>query len=251
MDHLLPPSQPRMGNRWQGFLRDSAAALGVTLGDDAIARLAGFMRLLLDHNERFNLTAITDPREIAVKHFLDSLACLTVMPEELQALCDVGSGAGFPGIPIAIARPDLRAALIESTKKKCRFLETCTSHLALTNVRIICARAEDAGRDPQLRASFEMVVSRAVASLPVLAELCLPLVTRGGIFIAMKGPEGRKQAAAAGSAIGTLGGALESIQVLTLPEGAGQRSLVVVRKVAATPDQYPRRPGIPRKRPLR
>jgi 16S rRNA (guanine527-N7)-methyltransferase len=236
---------------WPAALRESAAALGVHLGDDAIARLAEFMRLLLEHNARFNLTAITDPRQIAVKHFLDSLTCLTVMPEGLQTLCDAGSGAGFPGIPVAIARPDLRVALIESTKKKCQFLETCTSHLALTNVRIICARAEDAGRDPRLRESFQMAVSRAVASLPVLAELCLPLVTQTGIFVAMKGPEGRKQAEAAASAIGALGGALESIHVLTLPGGAGQRSLVVVRKVAATPDRYPRRPGIPAKRPLR
>jgi 16S rRNA (guanine527-N7)-methyltransferase len=209
------------------------------------------MRLLLKHNQRFNLTAITAPREVALKHFLDSLTCLTVLPETTQSLCDVGSGAGFPGLPIAIARPDLNVTIIESTKKKCQFLQTCAADLGLSGVGVVCARAEDAGRDPALRASFAAVVSRAVASLPVLAELCLPLVAPSGVFIAMKGPEGERQAQDAANAIRTLGGAVESVRTLSLPQGAGQRSLVVVRKIAATPAKYPRRAGIPQKRPLR
>jgi 16S rRNA (guanine527-N7)-methyltransferase len=208
------------------------------------------MRLLLEHNQRFNLTAITEPREVALKHFLDSLTCLTVLPETAQSLCDVGSGAGFPGLPIAIARPDLNVTIIESTKKKCQFLQTCAADLGLSGVRVICARAEDGGRDPALRESFAAVVSRAVASLPVLAELCLPLVAPSGVFIAMKGPEGERQAHAAANAVRTLGGAVECVRTLSLPQGAGQRSVVVVRKVAGTPAKYPRRAGIPQKRPL-
>jgi 16S rRNA (guanine527-N7)-methyltransferase len=207
------------------------------------------------------LTAIADPLSAATKHVLDSLTCLKVM-EKLgpgRKVVDVGSGAGLPGIPLAIARPDLEFCLLESSKKGCAFLEEAARELELSNVKVHCIRAEEAGQDASLRESFDAAVCRAVARLVVVAEYCLPLVRVGGRMIAMKGPAGRDELSEAEAAISALGGEEQEVVEfdIAMPGscdascGSLRRLLICIAKKRPTPAKYPRRTGIPSKRPLR
>jgi len=230
-------------------------------------RFALYGEILLRENAKYNLTAITDPAEIRQKHFADSLALLDVLdalsnseaqhmltrpegacPPQAQVL-DVGSGAGFPGAPLAIARPDWRVTLLEATAKKARFLRLLAGELALP-LTVINARAEIAARDPALRERFDLVVSRAVAALPMLCELCLPFVKPGGLFVAYKGAEARagEELAQAARAIAALGARCERIAEETTVYG--QRTLIMLRKISQIPAIYPRNHGIMLKRPL-
>lgn len=174
---------------WQLSLRNQAQALGVALDDAQLGRFAAFMDALLDWNERVNLTSITDPEGIAALHFADSLTCLaaTEVPGG-AAIIDIGTGAGLPGVPIALARTDVCVTLLEATRKKCQFLEHAVSVLPLPDSRVVCDRAESAGRDPQLRESFDIAVIRAVAEYAAAAELTLPFLRVGGVALIMKGP---------------------------------------------------------------
>lgn len=205
-----------------------------------------FYRLLLEYNARFNLTAITEEREVYFKHFLDSLAGEEFFPHGKKVV-EVGSGAGFPSIPLMIAREDLTFTLIESTGKKCEFLRTVCRALGL-KAEVLHARAEEVGKDALYREKFDVCCARAVARLNTLAEYCLPLVKKGGTFVAYKGAEG--ELADGKGAIITLGGGMPTVIPYELPEGFGARTLVITEKIKPTPPKYPRGNGAERRNPL-
>jgi 16S rRNA (guanine527-N7)-methyltransferase len=224
---------------------------GLHLTRSQLSALALYERELLDWNTRFNLTAIRDPQEIHTKHFLDSLTCLLVMREPpLGSLVDIGTGAGFPGIPLKIMLPNVQLTLVESVGKKIEFCRHVVKVLDLPGVDVVQQRAETLGQDPQFREKYDWAVARAVAILPVLAEYLLPLVRVGGSMLAMKGESGPVEAHASEHALRVLGGHLRQLLPVTLPGVAEERYLVVIDKVAATPAGYPRKVGIPAKRPL-
>ncbi|MDR2687776.1 MAG: 16S rRNA (guanine(527)-N(7))-methyltransferase RsmG [Oscillospiraceae bacterium] len=211
-----------------------------------------YEQILLRENAKYNLTAITDPAAIRQKHFADSLALLGDAPCPLPpgaSLLDVGSGGGFPGVPLKIARPDLRVTLLEATGKKADFLALLAAELGL-EVSVVNARAEAAAHDPRYREQFDAVAARAVAALPVLCEFCLPFVRPGGVFVAYKGPgeKAREEIGAARRAIELLGGELE--RVCSEATVYGGRSRIILRKISQTSADYPRNHGAMRKNPL-
>lgn len=233
------------------ILASGAAELGITLDEDQLDRFDAFTGLLLEWNQRLNLTRITDPEEIAVKHYLDSLSLLAAIEVAPNAsLIDVGTGAGMPAIPLKIARPDLTVTMLDSVRKKLTFIETAVQELGLNEVKTVHARAEDAGRDKQYRERFDFTVSRAVARLSVLSELCMPFCKVGGWFVAYKGPDAAEEIAEAGNAVGKLGGRIARMEELSLPGGEGGRTLILIRKERRTPAGYPRKAGVPEKLPL-
>lgn len=219
------------------------------LQETALERLSFYGDFLAEYNQKVNLTAITDPEGILVKHFEDSLALLPYLPEEKTiSLADVGTGAGFPGVVLLIARPDLSLTLIEATEKKLRFLELLLSHLSLS-AQLCHRRAEEAGRDPAFREAFDAVSARAVASLPVLSEYCLPLVKPGGRFLAMKSMLAQKELADSRRAIALLGAETEKQIDYRLSNGDA-RSLIVIKKISQISSKYPRPTSVILKRPL-
>jgi 16S rRNA (guanine527-N7)-methyltransferase len=227
--------------------------LGLELTPAQVAAFGLYAAELRAWNERFNLTAITDDEGIQVKHFLDSLSLLRALPAGWGRgrLVDVGTGAGFPGLPVKLLCPDLRLTLVEATGKKVTFLQAMVAKLRLSGVSVIKARAEELGQDPAHREQYDLAVARAVAELPVLAEYLLPLVRLGGHAIAQKGQDAPAEAHAAEGASRRLGGTLSQIIPVELPGIVETRHLVVYAKTAATPPLYPRRPGVPAKSPLR
>ncbi len=240
------------------LLSEGARLMGLELNEEHLGAFEIYYRELVAWNEKFNLTAITDYDQVQIKHFLDSLTCLLADEDFTRTICqqrgvraiDVGAGAGFPGLPLKIVCPGLRLTLLEATGKKVGFLEHIVSRLGLVGVEVIKGRAEELGRDAAHRERYDLALARAVAELPVLVEYALPFCRLGGLFVAQKGAEGDAEAKAAEGAIATLGGALRRIVHLELPHLAEARSLVVIEKIAPTPEKYPRRPGIPSKRPL-
>lgn len=230
------------------LLVNGAHKLGVNINDTMAAQFSAYTELLLKWNETMNLTTITDPDDIVIKHYLDSLTCLKAVKfRKGDIVADVGTGAGFPGVPLAILRPDVKVVLIDATRKRLSFLEeviNTISNLAeegnAPNIEILQARAEDAGRMPEHREHYNIVVARAVAEMRILVEYCLPLVKLGGVFVAMKGPQVEGELALARPGIGTLGGGRPEIVELTLPGTDIQRSLIVIKKIKPTPEQFPR-----------
>jgi 16S rRNA (guanine527-N7)-methyltransferase len=227
----------------------AAAAWGITLDEQQREQFLRYAVELLGWNEHVNLTRITTARDIVVRHFLDSLACTQAWQEPPRTLADVGTGAGFPGIPLKIIWPHLHLTLSDSIGKKTLFLEHVRRNLALDHVEIVTMRAEEHGHDPAHRERYDAVVARAVAALPVLSEYCLPLLRVGGRFVAPKGADGAAEARAAERALGHLGGTLVDVLPVVLP-GVEPRTLVVIDKKARTPRGFPRPPGMPAKRPL-
>ncbi|MEW5957474.1 MAG: 16S rRNA (guanine(527)-N(7))-methyltransferase RsmG [Chloroflexota bacterium] len=224
----------------------------LTLTQAQLAAFEQYSRELIAWNEKINLTRIVAPAEIVVKHFLDSLSvyqALADLPAGFS-LIDVGSGAGFPGLPLKIVRPDLQLTLLESTGKKTAFLQHIVDLLNLTNVTVLTARAEEAGRRPEHREHYDVAVARAVSALPVLAEYTLPLVKVGGRVIAQKGQDPAAEIKEAANALGILGGKLSRIWPVMVPGLEAERHLVIIHKVKPTPRQYPRRPGLPAKKPI-
>lgn len=236
-------------------LLSGASKLGLWLSYDQVGQFEEYYREMMDWNQRINLTAITGYEEIQVRHFLDSLTIFSVLdsskPYKNASILDVGTGAGLPGIPLKIAVPEIKLTLLEATGKKAVFLEHVISVLGLENVEIIKGRAELIAHDVNYRASFDFVLSRAVASLATLAELTLPFCSTGGTVIAPKKGDFSREVEEALKAIDTLGGSLREVRLLELDELVDDRYLVIIDKVSPTPEKYPRRPGIPEKRPLK
>lgn len=205
-------------------------------------KFSRYCGMLQEWNRKMNLTAITDDRGVAVKHFLDSLLPLTLweLPRG-AALIDVGTGAGFPGVPMKLLRPDLELTLLDSLQKRLNFLSALCGELEV-QAELVHARAEDAGRDPGRRERYDVATSRAVAGMGVLAEYCLPLLRVGGVLLAMKGSGGREEAREGEEAIALCGGRLREVKEYTLP-GGDRRTLLVVEKEKPTPKKYPRRAG--------
>ncbi len=216
-----------------------------TVRADESGKFARFSGLLLEENERTNLTSITDPREIDIKHFCDSLALESFFPHGSTVL-EVGSGGGFPSVPLKIFRDDLSFVLVESNERKCRYLQETVDKLSLSGMKVVCKRAEVLGRDPEYREKFDVCCARAVAKMSPLAELCLPFVKVGGVFVAYRGADED----VADAAVKALGGETSEIFRYSLPAGMGERAGAIVSKVSPTPDRFPRSGGAIAKRPL-
>jgi len=211
-----------------------------------------YLLLLQEWNNKINLTAITEEDEVYLKHFYDSLTLARFVDFDRPdlKLCDVGSGAGFPSIPLKILFPEIEITIVDSLKKRINFLELLVEELELENVHLYHARAEDFGQDNQFRSAFDVVTARAVARLSVLAEFCLPITKEKGTFAAMKGSQGEEELEDSKKALETLGGRLNRIETFELPENAGERSILLIDKVKKTPKKYPRQAGTPNKKPL-
>ncbi|MDZ4764115.1 MAG: 16S rRNA (guanine(527)-N(7))-methyltransferase RsmG [Chloroflexota bacterium] len=230
---------------------DAARLFGVTLTPAHEAAFARYADELTTWNAHTNLTAITDAEGVRVRHFLDSLSVAHAVPLTAgMRVIDVGTGAGFPGVPLALLHPDIHVTLLEATGKKIAFLAHLISVLGLRNATALHARAEDAGQMRDQRARYDIAVARAVARLPVLLEYLLPLVKVGGRALAMKGGTAHAEAADSRRALATLGGTLDAIHRIDLPGVTDAHHLVVVNKHAPTPEVYPRKPGVPAKQPL-
>ena len=233
------------------ILIKKAEKMGIFLPQDSEMLFSKYTDLLLKFNEVMNLTAITDKEEILVKHYLDSLSPLiySLIGDE-KSVVDVGTGAGFPGLPLKIGKRDISLTLIDSLKKRVDFLETVKNELSLENVTLIHGRAEEKGHDEALREQFDYAVSRAVAPLSVLAEYCLPFVKVGGSLLALKGPSPEEEIKEGEAAIKTLGGEFGEIYTVKLP-GEITHSIVSVKKISHTPPSFPRKPGKPSKSPIK
>ena len=227
------------------FLTAQAKKLGISLDKTTVDKFSVYANMLIDWNERMNLTAITRPDEIVCKHFADSLSILSLLPEGVSSLIDVGTGAGFPGVPIAIMRPDIKVTLLDSTNKRIMFLESLCAAIGV-NAALLHDRAELAARKSEHRAAYDVSTARAVAALPVLCEYCIPFLKTGGRFIAMKGLDGENEAAVSADALRLLGGTVREVHTVEGIGGEGtniepmHRQLIWIEKTGATPDKYPR-----------
>ncbi len=223
---------------------------GVSLPEEAGKNFDDYLELLGRGNQRANLTRITSRREVYIRHFLDALELLRWRDNPPVPVLDVGSGAGVPGIPLKLARPALELTLLESVRKKTDFLRETVQSLGLCGVKVVTGRAEELGRQEEYREKYLLVVSRALARLDILLELCLPFVATGGFFAAYKGTGYAGELEQAGLALAELGAKTEEIHRYMLPEVTGERALLIFRKTGPTPARYPRRVGVPKKRPL-
>lgn len=232
------------------YFKEEAAAMGFSLTEEQLAQFDCYAAMLVEWNEKVNLTAILEPREIVVKHFVDSL-CLLGHCQLAQGahLVDIGTGAGFPAIPVKLYRPDLQITMIDSLGKRIRFLESVATELGLTGVEAIHGRGEDMGKEAAYREKFDLATARAVRGLRELSEYCLPYVKVGGHFVAMKGPDVEEELTQAKNAIVTLGGEVEGVDTIRLPMEL-TRTFVRVRKVKNTPSIFPRSQGKMSKKPL-
>ena len=233
------------------FLANEAARFHIALSQTQMAQFDAYLALLLDWNERMNLTAVRDPHAIQIRHFLDSLSCATVTGGlNGRSLIDIGTGAGFPGLPLKILYPDLQLTLADSVAKKTVFLKAIVAELGLENVTIVAERAETLGQQLAHRQQYDWAVARGVVEMRALAEYLLPLCKIGGHMLAQKGKSAAQETEAAQNAFQTLGGGGATIQEIQLPEVETPHYLVVVEKIGVTPATYPRKPGMPGKRPL-
>ncbi|GAA0437022.1 16S rRNA (guanine(527)-N(7))-methyltransferase RsmG [Lentibacillus halophilus] len=230
---------------------DELRAEGIHLTEKQIAQFETYFHTLVDWNETINLTTLTDKEDVYLKHFYDSVSAAFYHDfTEGSHICDVGAGAGFPSIPLKICFPELKVTIVDSLKKRIHFLEHLASELHLTDVTFHHARAETAAVDRVYREAFDIVMARAVAKMTVLSELCLPLTRKNGTFIAMKGANVDEEVKNAAKAFNVLGGKLETVHAFQLPEEESERSIVVVHKTNVTPKKYPRKPGMPTKKPI-
>lgn len=223
----------------KNLVKKACSDIGINLSDSQAEKFEKYYKLLIEWNEKINLTRIVEPEEVAVKHFADSLAITKYfdIPEN-ASLIDVGTGAGFPGIPLKIFREDIKLTLLDSLNKRLNFLDTVAEEIGI-DVNTVHSRAEDAGKDVAQRESYDIAISRAVARLNTLCEYCIPLVKVGGSFIAMKAADYKEELKEAENAVEMLGGEVVSVNEFNL-EGAGERALIVINKKENTPDKYPR-----------
>lgn len=224
---------------------------GIELSTKQIGQFNTYYKMLVEWNEKINLTAVTEQEEVYLKHFYDSITPLFYADiEEGASLCDVGAGAGFPSIPMKIIRPDLKITIVDSLNKRINFLNELTAVLGLDKIHLVHDRAETFGQH-QARHMFDVVTARAVAQLNVLSELCLPLVRTGGQFIVMKGKKAQEELDESKFALDLLGGELTKIHQLSLPQEESDRYIMIIDKKRKTPKKYPRKPGTPNKSPLK
>jgi 16S rRNA (guanine527-N7)-methyltransferase len=236
---------------YRNLLREGAAEVGAPLEEEQAEKLLLYLEKIREWNEVMNLTSTSEPRELILKHLVDSLSCVPFLPLTSGVhLIDVGSGAGFPGLVLKIYRPDVRLSLLESSRKRCSFLEYLVARLNLGKTELLRGRAEAYGQEVQHREQYRVAVSRAVASLRILAEYCLPFLKVGGLFICQKGPKGREEIREAREALRVLGGEVAAVKEIVLPGAGEKRILISLRKSKQTPIRYPRRSGVPKKRPL-
>jgi len=227
-------------------LFEGAKAFGLELNEFQLSQFLEYKNLLQSWNKKFNLTAIEDDKEIIIKHFIDSLSIYPYVKDKGNNLIDIGTGAGFPGIPVKIVCPDLKVFLLDSLEKRIRFLDEVIKSLDLKDISTAHGRAEDYGNKPEYREKFDIAVARAVAALPVLLEYCVPFVKPGGIFIAMKGSN-LEELSDSGKALELLGAEVEEVKELVLPFSDSKRNIIIIRKVRHTPTKYPRKAGKPSK----
>lgn len=231
-------------------IKDFSKEIGVQLKEKQIDQFYTYMELLLEWNEKINLTAITEPEEIIQKHFIDSIT-ISKYIEDNKKMIDVGTGAGFPGIPLKIIREDIDILLLDSLNKRIHFLDEVIEKLKLSHIQTIHARVEEFGKNKNYRESFDIATSRAVANMSTLSEYLIPLVKVGGICIGMKGADVEEEVQQSKKAISILGGEFEKIEKFTLPKSDIGRSIILITKVKNTPSKYPRKPGTPGKEPLK
>ncbi|UOQ49578.1 16S rRNA (guanine(527)-N(7))-methyltransferase RsmG [Gracilibacillus caseinilyticus] len=224
---------------------------GIEITDKQLQQFECYFELLVEWNEKMNLTAITDKEEVYAKHFYDSITAAFYFDFTNEFhLCDVGAGAGFPSLPLKILFPQINVTIVDSLKKRITFLNHLASELELEGVSFYHDRAELFGKKDKFRHIFDVVMARAVARTSVLAELCLPLLRTNGTFIALKGSQVEEELTEAEDAIELLGGKLRSIEHFSLPENNGERNIVIIDKKRKTPKKFPRKPGVPNKNPL-
>lgn len=233
------------------ILEEGCKELGITLDEIQKKQFTDFYEYLVEKNKVMNLTGITEFQEVLIKHFLDSLACVKAVDmSRIKRIMDIGTGAGFPGVPLKIAFPHLEACLLDSLKKRVNFLEETFQLLKLENITAIHGRAEEYAKNKQYREIYDLCVSRAVSNLATLSEYCLPYVKTGGYFISYKSGTVQEEVEQAQKAVKILGGKIQDIVYFQLPDSEIQRSLVVIEKIKATPGRYPRKAGTPLKEPL-
>ena len=233
------------------ILEKGCEELGITLNDTQKNQFIQFYEFLVEKNKVMNLTGITEFDEVLVKHFLDSLCCVKAVDmSKVKTVMDIGTGAGFPGVPLKIAFPELEACLLDSLKKRVNFLEETFQLLKLENITAIHGRAEEFAKNKAYRETYDLCVSRAVSNLATLSEYCLPYVKTGGFFISYKSGTVQEEVEQAQKAVKILGGRIQDVVYFQLPDSEIQRSLVVIEKVKATPGRYPRKAGTPLKEPL-
>ncbi|MBQ8444581.1 MAG: 16S rRNA (guanine(527)-N(7))-methyltransferase RsmG [Clostridia bacterium] len=229
------------------LIKNTFEKYGLALSDLQIGQFEKYYNYLIEENEKFNLTAITQPDEVARKHFVDSVLPFEQIPQN-SSVIDVGTGAGFPGVPLKILRPDIKLTLLDSLNKRVEFLKRLASLLQLKDITFVHSRAEDYVKET--REKFDIALSRAVAGLPTLSEYLLPYVKKGGKVLMYKGAKAEEELAAGESAIKTLGGKVKEIKEYFLSEEDGTRKIVVVEKVTKTPLQYPRGKNLPKTKPI-
>ena len=233
------------------ILEEGCKELGITLDENQKKQFTDFYEYIVEKNKVMNLTGITEFQEVLIKHFLDSLACVKAVDmSRIKRIMDIGTGAGFPGVPLKIAFPHLEACLLDSLKKRVNFLEETFQMLKLENITAIHGRAEEYAKNKQYRETYDLCVSRAVSNLATLSEYCLPYVKTGGYFISYKSGTVQEEVEQAQKAVKILGGKIQDVVYFQLPDSEIQRSLVVIEKIKATPGRYPRKAGTPLKEPL-
>lgn len=223
---------------------------GISLSDQEINSFDHYNKMLAKWNEKINLTAIVEEREVVIKHFIDSVSVLRFFPDDASSLIDVGTGAGFPGIPIKIVRNDINVTLLDSLEKRVRFLNSVIDETGLKGITAIHGRAEDFGQNQDHRESYDVGIARAVSSLPILCEYIMPFVRVGGYFIAMKGNNVKDEISQAQRAVSVLGGEIEDVKNFVLPFDNIERNVILIKKIRHTPTVYPRKSGKPSKTPL-
>ncbi|MGG7144977.1 16S rRNA (guanine(527)-N(7))-methyltransferase RsmG [Clostridium nigeriense] len=234
------------------LMKEASLEVGLDLTEKQYNQFITYMKLLQEWNEKINLTAITEDEEVIKKHFIDCIkAFKSNSVKNAKSIIDVGTGAGFPGLPIAIMNPDINVTLLDSLNKRINFLNTVVSALELKNVITIHSRAEDGARNPELRENFDVATSRAVANMAVLSEFCLPYVKLNGHFVALKGPAIEEELREGQKAISTLGGKLENIIEVNIEESDLKHNIVEVKKVNKCPKTYPRKAGTINKKPIK
>ncbi|WP_127345782.1 16S rRNA (guanine(527)-N(7))-methyltransferase RsmG [Lactobacillus amylolyticus] len=224
------------------------------LTDKQKTQFEQYFKDLVETNEHVNLTRITDKEDVYLKHFFDSITPLFTFKDVFTKganLCDVGAGAGFPSIPLKILLPDLKITIVDSLAKRLTFLKELIAKLGLSEVELVHGRAEDVGQNKLYREHFDLVTARAVANMTVLSEYCLPLVKKGGYFVALKGPKVEGELEESSKAIQVLGGEKVSETELTLPNSDEERTLILIKKIKQTPKKYPRQAGTPRRKPIK